>query len=160
MKLARLLPVCAALFAARTAHAQAQLVPTDAPKEAEKNEIQQWNPFLGVTSTVNLVSNQSVVGQVDGFSTLFGIAATPGADYIDGPHLLRLSASVAESFAKTPVVDQYIKTNDVAKLDAEYDYFVTKFLGGYGRLSLATSLFNTTDVRGVATSWVIKNADG
>jgi hypothetical protein len=142
------------------AAAQAKLVPVDPPAGAEAKDVQGWSPFLSVTSTVALTSNASVVGQVDGFSTLFGIGITGGSDYVEGPHLLRSTLSINESFARTPVVDDFIKTNDVVKLDGLYSYFVTPNLGGYGRLGLQTSMFPADDIRGVPTSWVEKVSGG
>ncbi len=147
-------------WAAGLAHAQAQLVPVDGVKGAEKTDVQGWSPVLGVTSTINLTSNSNVVGQVEGFSTLFGLGVTGGADYVHGKHLLRTTLSLAESFARTPVIDEFVKTNDVVKLEGLYNYFLTKDLGAYGRLSLATSAFAAEDVRGVETSWVEKVANG
>src|SRR5215510_1583955 len=123
--------VCVQLASAGVASAQAQLVPTEAAKGAEAKDVQGWAPFLSVTSTVSLTSNASVVGQVDGFSTLFGIGVTGGTDYVDGPHLLRTTLSINESFARTPVVDEFIKTNDVVKPEVLYDSSATENLGGY-----------------------------
>src|SRR4051812_31676151 len=142
------------LLSVGVAAAQAQLVPAEAVKGAEDKDPQGWSPFLALTSTVSLTSNASVVGQVDGFSTLFGIGLTGGTDYVDGRHLLRTTLSISESYARTPVVDEFIKTNDTVKLEGLYDYFVTKDFGGYGRLSLQSSLFPADDVRGIPTSWV------
>lgn len=143
------------------AYGQAQIVPTtDGVKAAEKTDVEGWNPFLGVTSTVSLTSNSNVVGQVDGFSTLFGLGVTGGADYVEGRHLMRSTLSIAESFARTPVIDEFVKTNDVVKLEGLYNYFLTANLGLYGRLSLQTSMFPADDVRGVETSWVEKVAGG
>lgn len=152
--------VFAGLLTSRQAHAQAKIVPTDTIKGAEKTDVQEWNPFLAVTSTLTLNSNQSVVGQVDGFSTLFGLGVTGGADYVKDKHLLRTSLSINEGFARTPVVDEFLKTNDVAKLEGLYNYFLTKKAGGYARLALTTSLFPAEDVRGVPTSWEEKNPAG
>jgi hypothetical protein len=50
---------------------------------------------------------------------------------------------INEGFARTPVINQYVKISDVAKLDGIYNYFVTPNFGGYARMSLATSLFNS-----------------
>jgi hypothetical protein len=142
-----------ALAVPGAAVAQAKLVPTEI-KGAEKADVDGWAPFLGLTSTLALASNSSVVGQVDGFSTLFGLGVTGGADFVHGSHLVRSTLSIIESFARTPVVDEFVKTNDVAKLGALYNYFLTKNLGLYGRLDVTTGLFRTTDVRGEPTSWV------
>lgn len=136
------------------AAAQAQIVETEAPKAAEKNEVAGWNPFLSVTSTVSLVSNSSVVGQVDGTSTLFGLGVLGGADYINGPHLFRGSLTINEGFARTPVVDHFVKTNDMFKLEGLYNYFVTRTFGAYGRAAITTMVLPSTDIRGTPTSWV------
>jgi hypothetical protein len=141
------------------AHAQAQVVPVQL-KTAEATDVQGWAPFLNLTSTISLTSNSSVVGQVDGFSTLFGIGVTGGTDYVDGRHLLRSTLSINESFARTPVVDEFIKTNDVFKLEGLYNYFVTNDFGGYGRLGLQTSIFPADDVRGLPTTWIEKVPGG
>lgn len=136
------------------AHAQAKLVETDAPKTAEEKDIEGWNPFLGLTSTLSLVDNSGVVGQVEGFSTLFGLGLLGGADYVKDKSLVRTSLAVNEGFARTPVIDRFVKTNDNVKLEGLYNYFLTKKAGLYGRLSFATTILNTTDVRGTPTSWV------
>jgi hypothetical protein len=160
MRLTPLVPIlCAGLFTSE-AWAQAKLVPTDKIEGAKDTDVAEWNPSLGVTASIALTSNQSVVGQVDGFSTLFGLGLTGGADYVKGPHLLRSTLSVNENFARTPVIDELVKTNDVVKLEGVYNYVLSKNLGVYGRLSLSTSLFPADDVRGVATSWVEKDPDG
>ena len=147
------------LCAGGTAHAQAQLVPGDAAKGADDKDIQGWNPFLGLTSTISLVDNSSVIGQVDGFSTLFGLGLLGGADHVHDEHLLRTTIALSEGFARTPVVDRFVKTTDSVKLEGLYNYFVSKHLGAYGRLSLATTILSTTDVRGTPTSWVDATGD-
>jgi hypothetical protein len=152
--------VLTGVMSSSLAFAQAKIVPTDDIKGAEKTDVPAWNPFLGVTSTLTLNSNDSVVGQVDGFSTLFGIGLNGGADYVKDKHTFRASLSINESFARTPVVDEFIKTNDVAKLEGIYNYFFLKKGGGYGRLALTASLFPAEDVRGVPTSWEEKNPAG
>jgi hypothetical protein len=152
--------IVVSLAGASTAYAQAQIVPADGIKGAEKTDVPTFNPFLGVTATLSLTSNSNVVGQVDGFSTLFGLGVTGGADYVKDKHLLRTSLSINESFARTPVIDEFIKTNDVVKLEGIYNYFLTKNFGAFGRLSLTTSLLPADDVRGELTTWVEKNPAG
>src|SRR4029078_11080059 len=117
--------VClASALVSTAAHAQTQIVPADANKGAEDKDIQGWNPFLGFTSTVSLVDNSSVIGQVDGFSTLFGLGVLGGADYVQDEHVRRTSIAVNEGFARTPVVDRFVKTTDSVKLEGLYNYFV------------------------------------
>jgi hypothetical protein len=147
--------VVVSLFSGALAHAQAELVPTDAPAPVDaKVAITGWNPFLAITSTFNLVSNSNVIGQVDGTSTVFGLGLLGGADYIDGKHFLQSSLSINEAFARTPAIHRFIKSTDAAKLESVYNYFLHDHAGVYARLSLATSFFSSDDIRGTPTSWV------
>lgn len=144
----------AALCSPSIVRAQAQIVPSNGIKGAEQTDVEGWAPFLGVTATLSLADNSSVVGQVDGFSTLFGLGLTGGADYARDQHLVRTSLTINEGFARTPVVDEFVKTNDAVKLEGLYNYFLTSNLGLYGRLGIATDLFSATDIRAAPTSWV------
>ncbi len=138
-------------------HAQAQLVPKDdALKGAGSDDVPGWNSALAAVATVNLVSNSAVVGQVDGFSALFGLGLVGGADYMQDSEVFRGALSISESFARTPVVHEFVKTNDVVKLDGLYNHFLAAKLGLYGRLGIQTAMFAADDVRGVATTWVEK----
>jgi hypothetical protein len=153
----RLPLVLAALAAsATTARAQAQLLPADDIAGAGEEDVEEWNPSLAATATVSLVSNSNVVGQVDGVSTLFGLGLVGGLDYVKERHVLRNTLSISESFARTPVIEEFVKTNDVIKLEGLYNYFITKHFGLFGRLAIDTALFPADDVRGVPTSWVLK----
>jgi hypothetical protein len=144
----------AALCSPSIALAQAQIVPSNGIKGADKTDVEGWAPFLGVTATLSLADNSSVVGQVDGFSTLFGLGFTGGADYARDQHLLRTSLTINEGFARTPVIDEFVKTNDTVKLEGLYNHFLTPALGFYGRLAIATDAFSATDIRATPTSWV------
>lgn len=146
------------LVGVRIADAQTKIVPKEELEKAKAEDIEGWNPALGINATLNLTSNSNVVGQVDGFSTLFGLGLVGGLDYIKGKHVVRTTLTVTESFARTPVIDEFIKTNDVVGLEGLYNYYVTQSLGGYGRLSLQTAWFPADDVRGEPTTWVEKPA--
>ncbi|MEO6773210.1 MAG: hypothetical protein ABI467_09320 [Kofleriaceae bacterium] len=145
----------AGLCGGGVAHAQAELVPTDAPKPVDaKTVVDGWNPFLAITSTFNLVSNSNVIGQVDGTATVLGLGLLGGADYTHGKHFLSTSLTINEAFARTPAIGRFIKSSDAAKAEGIYNYFINDISGGYARLSLATSFFSSDDIRGTPTSWV------
>jgi len=158
MKLLALTTLAVTLLTAGDARAQAQIVPTDV-KGAEKTDVQGWNPFLTLTATTSLASNINVVGQVEGFSTLFGLGITGGADFVKDKHLFRSTLAINEGFARTPVVDDFTKTTDTVKLEGLYNYFLSKKLGLYGRLELVTAALPADDIRGLPTTWVEKNPD-
>src|SRR5262245_4453377 len=156
MSFARVVLV-AAVAVPGTAAAQAKVIPKDDTfKAGTEEDVEGWNPALAGTATVNVVSNTNVVGQVDGFSTLFGLGVVGGLDYVKDHHLLRNALTLTESFARTPVVDAIVKTNDAIQLESLYNYYLRKNLGLYGRLGVQTALFPTTDVRAAATTWVEK----
>src|SRR5690349_4715319 len=123
---------------AHAVHAQAKLVPADVAKTADEKDVEGWNTFLSLTSSLNLTSNSGVIGQVDGLSAQFVLGLLAGADYVDGPHLFRSSVAINEGFTRTPVLEKFVKTTDAIKLEGLYNYFVTKHWGAYGRLSLQT----------------------
>ncbi len=139
--------------------AQTAVLPgDDSLKGANEEDVEGWNPTLGGTATINLVSNSSVVGQVDGTSLLVGLGLAGGADYVKGKSVVRTTLTLNESVARTPVIDEFVKTNDVIQLEGLYNYYLNKKFGLFARLNLQTALFATDDVRGVDTSWVRKEA--
>lgn len=139
-------------------HAQPEILPEDKITGATDDDIQGWNPSLAVSGTVNLVSNTNVVGQVEGLSMLLGLGLAGGADYINGKSVLRTELTIAESFAKTPVVDRFLKTEDRVALSSNYSYFLTKFLGGFARAKAETSLFNARSITADSRDYVIASA--
>lgn len=143
---------------ADVAYGQAEIVPEEQIKGVEDADIEGWNPSLAVGGTLNLVSNTNVVGQVEGLSMLFGLGLTGGADYIKGKSIIRNELSIAESFAKTPVVDRFIKTNDKIAVSSTYNYFVTQFLGGFARVKAETALFKSTAVTANDETYVVASA--
>jgi hypothetical protein len=158
MKHVSRLVVVMGLFAGGgVAFAQAQLVPKeDSLAGAKEEDVQGWNKSLAGTATLNLVSNSSVVGQVDGTSMLLGLGISGAADYVHMKSVFRSTLSISESVARTPVLDEYVKTNDIVQLEGIYNYFLTKKGGLYGRLAITTSLFPATDVRAEPTTWLVK----
>ncbi len=121
--------------------AQTEIVPDGDISGSSDEDIVGWNPSLAVSGSFNLVDNSNVVGQVEGSSMLVGFGAIGGADYINGKSVVRLELTINEGFAKTPVVDRFLKTNDELAVSSTYNYFLTKVMGGFGRAKVSTSLF-------------------
>ncbi|HTR53403.1 MAG TPA: hypothetical protein VMJ10_22065, partial [Kofleriaceae bacterium] len=135
--------------------APTEIVSTTKPTEVDaKTAIQGWNPFLTLTASMNVVDNSSVIGQVDGTAMTVAAGVSGGADYIHDRHNLIFTGLINEGYARTPVIDEFVKITDVAKVDGIYNYFVTPNFGGYGRLALATSLFNSRYVVAAPSTFV------
>ena len=101
---------------------------------------------LSAEGTFNAVSNSNVVGQNDGISLLLGANLSAGLDLIDGDHVVSNTLTYNTSWARTPVIDEFVKNNDSIQLENLYNYFVTEWFGPYGRLSFETSVFPTERV--------------
>ena len=141
------------------AAAQAEIVPEDSIEGASDKDTVGWNPSLGVSGTLNIVDNTNVVGQVEGTSLLLGLGMVGGADYVKGKMLVRNELTINEGFARTPVIDKFVKTNDVVTLSSTYNYFLTKKLGVFGRGKIATSLFRARALTADPVTYTIKSGD-
>jgi hypothetical protein len=132
-----------------------EIVSTTKPAQVDaKTAIEGWNPFVMLTASMNLVENSSVIGQVDGTAMTVAAGVNGGAEYVHDRHNVTLTGLINEGYARTPVIDRFVKITDVAKADGIYNYFVTPNFGGYARLSLATSLFHSNYVAATPSTFV------
>lgn len=151
----------AAVFAAMPAFAQdTQFVPDEDIALIEDEERQGFDGLLSIGANLNFTSNSNVVGQVDGYSTLFGLSLKGGLDYLYKKHEVRNTLSIQESFARTPVIDEFVKNSDVVEFESLYNYFFLKWLGAFGRLSFQTSILPSEAVSADPTAYEITRLDG
>ena len=140
---------------------ETKIVSTEAAKTKTPEDVQGWNHALGVNGTINFVNNRTVIGQLEGTSMLFGLGLSGGSDYVNGKSLWRNKLSVAETFARTPALDDFVKTNDIFEVDTNYNYFIKKSLGVFARGNAKTNLFNTFVYTAVPVTYRVlpNNAD-
>ncbi len=154
-----------ALMLSGVAHAQAgdnkvtNYVPEDDIAQTDGKK-QGLDGTLALAANVNLTSNRRVVGQVDGFSFLFGVSLIGGLDYINGPHEVRNTLSLSEAWARTPVLDEFVKANDVLDLESLYNYFIIGWFGAFGRLNLQSTVLTTEDVRAEPVTYQVTRSNG
>ena len=115
---------------------------------------------FGVKGSFNLVSNSNVIGQIDGTSLLLSGSLLGGLDFIQGRHEVRNTLIWNSSWARTPVVDEFVKNYDNIELEDLYSYYVTPWFGPYGRLSFRSSLFETNRVTADQIDYSIDRLDG
>ena len=153
-----------AVLAPVTASAQdsdvTEYVPEDEIKQVQDEKRSGFDGTLAVNANANLVSNRNVVGQTDGFSTLLGLGLASGLDYVNGRHELRNTLLIAEAFAKTPVLREFIKSDDSISLESLYNYFLLDWAGLFGRLNLESALFKAESITAEPTDYVIARPDG
>lgn len=137
-----------------------QYVPDTEIEVAPDEERRGFDGALSIGANFNLVSNSSVVGQVDGFSTLFGLSLTGGLDYLYGKHEWRNTLRINESWARTPVIDEFVKNNDIVELESLYNYFFASWVGAFGRFNVDTALLTTEAVTSDVTEYAIARTDG
>ncbi len=121
-----------------------------------------WDFTLSIGATVNVSQNDSVVGQPDGTSITLGSKFNFGADYNKGGHEVRSRLDIANTFTQTPVVDEFVRTNDLMTLETIYYYHFESvpWFGPFARLNLQTSIFQGEDVQAETKDYIIRGADG
>lgn len=153
------------LLAGATAQAQVdkskdvtQFVTAEQVKAKKKEE--RLDATMSTAASVSLTQNEDVVGEIDGFSTLFSLGVTGGLEYYNGPHLWQNTLTVNESWARTPSLERFVKSNDQLDYESLYNYFLLDWFGPFARFNLETSVFDTTIVTAEPKNYVITNLDG
>lgn len=126
----------------------------------KKAEEEKLDATLSTAASVSLTSNEDVVGEIDGFSTLFSLGVTGGLEYMEGEHLWQNTLTINESWARTPSLERFVKSNDDVALESLYNYFLLDWLGPFARVNLESALFDTTIVTAEANDYVITRNDG
>lgn len=129
-----------------------------AKKKADKDDT--LDATLSTAASLSLTSNEDVVGELDGFSTLFSLGVTGGLTYIDGAHQWQNTLTISESWARTPSLERFVKSNDNLDYESLYNYFLLEWFGPFARFNLETSLFDTHVVTAEAKDYQITRTDG
>ena len=130
-------------------------------KQADDTRKEGWDFTATVGSSVSFNDNRKVVGQPDGSSWLIGLNFASGADMLFGKHEWRNSLALKESFARTPLIDELVKSSDELKMESLYIYrFLPPWLGAFGRLALETAMLEGEDVRAGETFYKVSRLDG
>ena len=144
--------------------ALAQEVTTELIPEESATDVLDtgWRGTLTLGASGSTVANKRVVGQADGASVTLGASITGEAEYLTGPHEVRLRAGLEEYFTRTPVIDEFVKTADNLNVEAIYFYHIPAidWLGPFGRLAVDTPLFKGFDVRADESTYTISRVDG
>ncbi len=151
-----------------TTSAAAQVVSTDVTEIVPDGDIKSlddesrkgFDGMLSIGANLNLASNSNVVGQDDGFSTLFGLSLVSGLDYLYKRHEVRNTLKVSESWARTPVLDEFVKNTDVLEFESLYNYFLLDWAGLFGRLAMSSSIFKSEAITAIETNYSIARNDG
>lgn len=110
--------------------------------------------------TTNWDYNQYLSGIEDGHYFKIGARAKLALTLLKGAHEWRHKIIWAESFAKTPVLDSFIKSDDYLVFESLWMWMFGGWWGTYGQFNFDTSVFPGVHVAGRPTDYIIAEFDG
>ncbi len=131
-------------------------------KKKEDSAKAGWFPSLRLGASLSLSSNNNVVGQSEGVTLAGNLQVDSTLEYFWGAHEWRNTLKLIEAFARTPTVNEVVKSNDSFTFDSIYLYHLKKYpwIGPYARATLSTSLFPGYDIRGAEVIYRITDVGG
>ncbi|MET0287774.1 MAG: hypothetical protein ABW352_25015 [Polyangiales bacterium] len=109
---------------------------------------------ITLSANVNVASNKSVVGQIEGNSVLFGASALGSINYLRDRHEWLNTGSLAETWSRTPAIDTFVKSNDVLNVDSLYNYFLREWTGPFLRAAVQSAILRTQRITSGQTTYV------
>jgi hypothetical protein len=119
-----------------------------------------WDTHVALGGTLSFANNNSVAGQMDGTSFSLGIKLDAGADFNHVDHEWRNTLALGAAITRTPVIPEFVKTNDSLTFESIYLYHVVDWFGPFARFSMNTSMFPGRDIRTGHASYSVLNPDG
>lgn len=134
------------------------LVGDEKAKEVKKKD--GWEVLFTPGASLSLTDNRDVVGQPEGMSLTVGAQIKAATKYRSGDHQFRANLDINETFTRTPVLDELIKSTDIFKFEALYLYDLLDWLGPYVRFGLDTNLLEGFAKQPDFVRWRIVALDG
>ena len=128
------------------------------PEESLKKSAVESTLAIGATLSIN--DTQSWIGQTDGSTINFGFKLEAMVDVYEQRHEWRHQLFIGEGLTQTPIVDELVKTRDVATYETLYLYYVNDWFGPFARFGAQTALFRGQDVRPGEVTYQVARVDG
>lgn len=119
-----------------------------------------WKYSLVSSGNVQFNSSRSVVGQNDEDAFTLGLNINGKAQYITQKHEWRNTLSLSESFSRTSVLKEWVKSGDDLRVESVYLYSIRKWFGAFARAAVQTALFEGNDIRAELQTYRIGYQDG
>jgi hypothetical protein len=119
-----------------------------------------WDTRVALGGTLSFANNSNVAGQMDGTSFSLGIKLDAGADFNHVDHEWRNTLALGAAITRTPVIPEFVKTNDSLTFESIYLYHVVDWFGPFARFSLNTAMFPSRDIRTGHAAYSVINPDG
>ncbi len=121
-----------------------------------------WDSFLGLALNGTMAKNSDVVGKEDGQTTTVGLKLDGELNYKEGLSLWKNSLTALTSFSRTPLLGEYVKSEDQLKVESLYKrQFVeeSKF-GSFARIQAESSFFPSYATQIEPVDFLLKKRDG
>ncbi len=144
-----------------TAHAlETEFIADDEPTGLTREGA--WTFHLNVNGSANVASNRRVVGQLEGTGITVGLSLGGEIRYDGGPHEFRNTLSIEETFSRTPVISEFVKSADTFVFESIYYYHVPSadWFGPFARLRADTALFQGFDVQPAEVTYAVNQLNG
>lgn len=127
-----------------------------------ESTVSGWDQYLGGSIYGNLNESKDVVGKADGSSTTLGLRLDGDLDYRRNGNEWRNNLGLNTSYARTPILDEYVKSEDILKLTSIYLFHIpeVEWAGPFVRASADTAMFAGYDNQAEAQTYEIARQDG
>ena len=148
------------LTGSSTALSEDNYVPADLEKGAVK--FQGWDRYLGSSFYGTMTDNKDVVGKDEGTSTTLGLRLEGALDFRRDANEWRNSLNLLTAWSRTPVLDDYLKSEDSLVVDSIYLFHLEDipWAGPFVRANADTALFAGYDTRPEEVTYLITRKDG
>ena len=148
------------LTGSSTALSEDNYVPADLEKGAVK--FQGWDRYLGSSFYGTMTDNKDVVGKDEGTSTTLGLRLEGALDFRRDANEWRNSLNLLTAWSRTPVPDDYLKSEDSLVVDSIYLFHLEDipWAGPFVRANADTALFAGYDTRPEEVTYLITRKDG
>lgn len=121
-----------------------------------------WDVYLRTGLSFSLAASSKVIGAVDGNTWTLGGNLHFGWYYTTRQHEWRNDLRVSEAFARTPIIDEWVKSSDEVDFLSLYFYRLEHipWFGPFARFRLTAPAFIGLDVRPQTETYSIARADG
>lgn len=137
---------------------EATLVPGSTTEVVKKVDKTGWHPLLKVGGNFALGQTNNVPGSADGMAVNFGALVNGGLVYLDPSQQHEWASDLLWqlAYARTPVVDAWVKSADSIDLNSAYLYHVPNapWFGPFFSLRLTTPMLPGYEVRPANTSLI------
>lgn len=139
----------ATLVAAPTFALEQEYVTAEDATEEIDEVLDGWYHTVNLGIGLSVGTSRDVIGQEDGSTITFSLDTSWRAELIRGQHEFRNTLTINEAVSRTPLVDRFVKSNDLLQNEALWFYHLENidWFGPFARASVRTSIFNGHDVQ-------------